>query len=56
MRTELPLKKHPRKALVKIIDLINASFRLKYVPQLWKGDEVTIIQKLKKPLPKTTSY
>jgi hypothetical protein len=26
-----------RKALVMLTNLINASFRLKYVPQLWKG-------------------
>jgi len=30
------LKELPRKSLVKLTNLINASFHLKYVPQLWK--------------------
>jgi len=34
------LKELPRKSLVKLTNLINASFRLKYVPQPWKVAEV----------------
>jgi hypothetical protein len=45
----------PRKALVKLTNLINASFRLKYVPQLWKVAEVIMIPKPDK-LPHETSY
>ena len=32
--TEQVLKELPRKALVKLVNLINVAFRLKYVPQL----------------------
>ena len=31
------LQQLPRKAIVKITNLINAAFRLKYVPRLWSG-------------------
>lgn len=50
------LKQLPRKALVKISHLINASFRLKYVPQLWKVAEVIMIPKPGKPPHETSSY
>jgi hypothetical protein len=43
------LKELPRKALVKLTNLINTSFRLKYVPQLWKVAEVIMIPKPGKP-------
>ena len=43
------LKELPRKSLVKLTNLINASFRLKYVPQLWKVAEVVMIPKPGKP-------
>jgi hypothetical protein len=36
---EIP-KQLPRKAIVKLTNLINAAFRLKYVPRLWKAAEV----------------
>ena len=38
-----------RKAIVKITNLINAAFRLKYVPRLWKVAEVIMIPKPGKP-------
>ena len=50
------LKELPRKSLVKLINLINASFRLKYVPQLWKVAEVVMIPKPGKPPHEATSY
>jgi len=43
------LQQLPRKAIVKITKLINAAFRLKYVPRLWKVAEVIMIQKPGKP-------
>lgn len=46
----------PRKGLVKITNLINAAFRLKYVPSLWKVAEVIMIAKPGKPCHDTTSY
>ncbi|KAL1460245.1 hypothetical protein WDU94_012171 [Cyamophila willieti] len=39
------LKELPRKACVKITQIINAAFRLQYVPQIWKVAEVIMIQK-----------
>jgi hypothetical protein len=39
------LKQLPRKAVVKITNLINAAFRQKYVPRLWKMAEVIMIPK-----------
>jgi hypothetical protein len=39
------LKQLPRKAIVKITNIINAAFRLKYVPRLWKVAEVIMIPK-----------
>jgi hypothetical protein len=50
------LKELPRKALVKLTNLINAAFRLKYVPQLWKVAEVILIPKPGKPPHEATSY
>lgn len=50
------LKNLTRKSLVKICHLMNASFRLKYVPQLWKVAEVLMIPKPGKPPNETTSY
>lgn len=45
-----------RKAIVKLTTLINASFRLKYVPDLWKVSEVIMIPKPGKPLHEAGSY
>lgn len=44
------------KALVKFTNLINAAFRLKYVPSLWKVAEVIMILKPGKPPNETASY
>lgn len=50
------LKELPRKALVKISNLMNASLRLKYVPQLWKVAEVIMVPKPGKPPHEPASY
>lgn len=46
----------PRKAVVKLSNLINASFRLHYVPSMWKVAEVIMIQKPGKPPHEASSY
>lgn len=43
-----------RKYIVKLTNLINAAFRLKHVPSVWKIAEVIMIIKLGKP-PNETS-
>lgn len=48
------LKELPRKAIVKLTYLINAAFRLKYVPKQWK--QVIMIPKLGKPMEEVTLY
>lgn len=50
------LKHLPRKAVIKLTNLINAAFRLKYVPSLWKIAEVIMIPKPGKPPCVTSSY
>ena len=50
------LQNLPRKAIVKLTTLINAAFRLKHVPDVWKVAEVIMIPKPGKPLHETTSY
>lgn len=50
------LKQLPEKAIRKLTHLINASFRLRYVPQMWKVAEVTMISKPGKPPNEATSY
>lgn len=50
------LKKLPRKAIVKLTTLINASFRLRYVPILWKTAEVIMIPKVGQDNHELTSY
>ena len=50
------LKQFPKKAIMKLTTLINAAFRLKYVPSLWKIAEVIMIPKPGKPPHETTSY
>lgn len=50
------LKQLPRKAILKLTHLINAAFRLKYVPRLWKVAEVIMILKPGKPPHEVTSY
>lgn len=39
------LREFPRKACVRITQIINAAFKLQYVPRLWKIAEVIMIQK-----------
>lgn len=50
------LQNLPHKAIVKLTTLINASFRLKYVPDMWKVAEVIMIPKPGKPPHEVTSY
>lgn len=50
------LKQLPRKAIVKLANLINASFRLKYVPRIWKVAEIMMIPKPGKPSYEVSSY
>jgi len=50
------LQQLPRKAIVKITNLINAAFRLTYVPRLWKVAEVIMIPKPGKPPHEAASY
>jgi hypothetical protein len=50
------LKNLPRKGIVKLTNLINASFRLKYVPMCWKVAEVIMIPKPGKQVNVVTSY
>ena len=47
------LKNLPRKSIVKLTNLINADFKLRYVPRLWKIAEVMMIVK---PLNEVSSY
>lgn len=39
------MKRLPRKGIVKLTNLVNASFRLKYVPGVWKMAEIIMIPK-----------
>lgn len=50
------LKQLPRKGIVKLTYLINAAFRLKHVPGIWKAAEVIMIPKTGKPPNETSSY
>jgi hypothetical protein len=50
------LKRLPRKDVVKLTHLVNASFRLKYKPQVWKIAEGIMIPKPGKQLNEVTSY
>jgi hypothetical protein len=50
------LKQLPRKGGVKLTHLINASFRLKHMPQMWKIAEVIMIPKPGKPPNEVTSH
>lgn len=50
------LKELPRKAIVKLTYLINAAFRLKYVPRQWKIAEVIMIPKPGKSPEDVASY
>jgi len=50
------LQQLPKKAIVKITNLINAAFRLKSVPRPWKAAEVIMIPKPVKPPHEAASY
>jgi hypothetical protein len=50
------LKQLPRKGVVKLTNLINASFILKYTLQAWKIAEVIMISKPGKPSNEVTSH
>lgn len=50
------LRHLPRKAVVKLTTIINATFRLKHVPDLWKVAEVIMIAKPGKPVHEASSY
>ncbi len=50
------LRQLPRKAIDKLTHIINAAFRLQYVPKLWKVAEVIMISKPGKPPNNITSY
>jgi hypothetical protein len=50
------LKKLPKKKIIKLTHLINAAFRLKHVPDVWKMAEVIMIPIQDKPLNEVTSY
>ncbi|KAI5720084.1 hypothetical protein M8J77_001627 [Diaphorina citri] len=50
------LRELPRKACIKITQIVNTCFRLNYVPQLWKIAEVIMIAKPGKPPEELTSY
>lgn len=50
------LKQLPKKAIIKLTHLINASFRLRYVPRMWKVSEVIMIPKSGKPPHEVSSY
>lgn len=50
------LKQLPKKGVIKITHLINASFRLKYVPMLWKTADVIMIPKPGKTVNEAKSY
>jgi hypothetical protein len=54
--TDEILKQLPKKGIVKLTHLINASFRLKYMPQVWKIAKVIMTPKPGKPLNDETSH
>lgn len=50
------MKNLPKKAIVKLTYIVNAAFRLKYVPSIWKVAEVLMILKPGKPPNEVKSY
>lgn len=50
------LKQLPTKGILMLTYLINAAFRLKYVPSVWKVAEVIMLQKPGKPPHEVKSY
>jgi hypothetical protein len=49
------LKTLPRKATIQITHIINATFRMRYAPRIWRA-EVIVILKPGKPPSKADSY
>lgn len=54
--TDEILKQLPKRATRKLTHLINASFRLKYVPQMWEITKIPMIPEPGKPPNDATSY
>jgi hypothetical protein len=54
--TDVILHQLPKKAIVKLTHLYNATLRLHYVPSYWKAAEVIVIPKPGKPVNEVTSY
>lgn len=50
------LRQFPEKVVIKLTNLIDATFRLKYVPRLWKIAEVIMLSKPGKPPHEVSSY
>lgn len=50
------LRNLPRKAIIKLTTFVNATFRLKHVPDVWKFAEVIMIPKPGKPAHEVASY
>lgn len=50
------LKELPRKGLVFLTTLINASLRTSYIPALWKISQIVMIHKPGKPTDEASSY
>lgn len=50
------LKKLPKKGMKKMAQIINAAFRLRYVPSMWKVAEVIMVPKPGKLPSEVTSY
>lgn len=50
------LRHLPKKAIVKLMHIMNAAFRMQYVPKLWKIAEVIMIPKPGKPPHEVSSY
>ena len=50
------MKHLPQKGIIKLTNLINAAFRLKYVPALWKVAEIIMIPKPGKAACEVSSY
>ena len=56
MITGSVLKHLPRKAILKLTNILNASFRLKFVPGIWKVAEVIMLLKPGKEPHEVSSY
>jgi hypothetical protein len=50
------LRELPRKGVVFLAILINATFRMSHVPALWKASQIVMIHKFGKPANEVSSY